>query len=70
MTHPAGSTWTPRTHAARPHAPHRILHTLLTWDARWRERRHLADLSKEALMDVGKTRAEMDAESRKPFWRP
>jgi uncharacterized protein YjiS (DUF1127 family) len=70
MTHPAGFIWIPHAHDAQPRALHRILHTLLTWDVRWRERRHLADLSDEALLDVGRTRTEMDAESRKPFWKP
>jgi uncharacterized protein YjiS (DUF1127 family) len=41
----------------------------LTWDARWRERRHLADLSEEALADLGRTRPEIEAEVAKPFWK-
>jgi uncharacterized protein YjiS (DUF1127 family) len=47
----------------------RAVHVLLTWDARWRERRHLADLSEEALADHGRTRPEIEAEVAKPFWK-
>ena len=70
MTQPAGSILEPRTGAARPPALYRILLTLLTWEARWRERRHLAELSEETLVDIGRTRAELDDESSKPCWKP
>jgi len=70
MTQPVGSIFAPRARSVRPPVVYRILLTLLTWDARWRERRHLADLSDEALVDIGRTRAEMDAESSKPCWQP
>jgi uncharacterized protein YjiS (DUF1127 family) len=70
MTQPTGSILAPRARSARPPAVYRILLTLLTWDARWRERLHLADLSDETLVDVGRTRAEMDDESCKPCWKP
>jgi len=70
MTLWADANLAPGATAARPSAPYRILLTLLTWDARWRERRHLAELSDEALVDIGRTRAELDDESRKPCWKP
>ena len=37
--------------------------------ARHRTRRHLGDLSAEQLNDIGLTRAQAEAESRKRFWR-
>jgi uncharacterized protein YjiS (DUF1127 family) len=59
----------------RPPAPvplrliRKALAALMTWDARWRERRHLEILTDEALADVGRTRSEIEAEIEKPFWR-
>jgi uncharacterized protein YjiS (DUF1127 family) len=70
MAQPADSILTPCPRAARPPALYRILLMLLTWETRWRERRHLVDLSDETLVDIGRTRAEMHDESSKPCWKP
>lgn len=43
---------------------------LRAWSARARERRSLAGLNDDLLRDLGISRADADAESRKPFWRP
>ena len=37
---------------------------------RARQRRQLAELSDAMLRDIGLTRSDVDAETRKPFWRP
>jgi uncharacterized protein YjiS (DUF1127 family) len=42
---------------------------LLLWLQRRRERRHLAGLSDHMLKDIGVTRADIDVETRKVFWR-
>jgi uncharacterized protein YjiS (DUF1127 family) len=41
---------------------------LVRWQARARERNHLAGLSDDALKDIGLSRADVERESRKPFW--
>jgi uncharacterized protein YjiS (DUF1127 family) len=42
---------------------------LLTWMARARDRRQLAAMCDRELKDMGISRADVQAESRKPFWR-
>ncbi len=42
---------------------------LLLWLQRWRERRRLGALSDHMLKDIGLTRADIDVEVRKTFWR-
>jgi uncharacterized protein YjiS (DUF1127 family) len=42
---------------------------LLGWLERAHQRRHLAQLSDHMLKDIGLTRAEVEAEILKPFWR-
>jgi uncharacterized protein YjiS (DUF1127 family) len=42
---------------------------LLLWLQRRRERRQLAGLSDHMLKDIGVTRADIDVETRKVFWR-
>jgi uncharacterized protein YjiS (DUF1127 family) len=42
----------------------------LTSAERARQRRQLAGLSDAMLRDIGLTRSDVDAETRKPFWRP
>lgn len=42
---------------------------LHAWLARIRQRRSLASLNDDLLRDLGLSRADADAESRKPFWR-
>jgi uncharacterized protein YjiS (DUF1127 family) len=43
--------------------------TVTLWQARRRARRQLADLSDEMLQDIGVTRADVEREYGKPFWR-
>ena len=42
---------------------------ILDWDARYRQRRHLAELPDAALRDVGISRREAASEAGKAFWR-
>ena len=42
---------------------------LLTWHERARQRRQLRTLNDHMLRDIGLTRADVLAESSKPFWR-
>lgn len=42
---------------------------LLAWAERSRQRRTLAGLNDALLKDLGISRADADAECRKPFWR-
>ena len=46
----------------------RAVGTLLTWQERDRQRRALAQLDARMLKDIGRSRAEVDLELRKPFW--
>ena len=43
--------------------------TLLTWQDRARSRLHLRSLGDEHLKDVGLSRADVEGEAGKPFWR-
>jgi uncharacterized protein YjiS (DUF1127 family) len=43
---------------------------LLTWQDRARQRHQLQCLSDHMLRDIGLTRADVLAESTRPFWRP
>lgn len=47
----------------------RVIDQLLTWQDRARERAHLRDLSDRMMKDMGLSRADIDGESSKPFWR-
>ncbi len=42
---------------------------LLRWQERVQSRRQLTMMDSHMLNDIGVTRAEVDAEVRKPFWR-
>lgn len=42
--------------------------TLLVWQQRASQRRHLASLDHRLLRDMGMTRADADREAAKPFW--
>ena len=42
---------------------------LLLWPQRRRERHQLAGLSDHVLKDIGVTRADVDGETHKAFWR-
>lgn len=41
---------------------------LLVWQRRYRDRQHLASLDARMLDDIGLTEADVEIESRKPFW--
>jgi uncharacterized protein YjiS (DUF1127 family) len=47
----------------------RALDTLLIWQERERQRRHLMALDNRLLSDMGLSRADAVAEYSKPFWR-
>jgi uncharacterized protein YjiS (DUF1127 family) len=47
----------------------RIADLLLIWHQRSQQRRQLQSLSDHMLRDIGLTRADVFAESSKPFWR-
>jgi uncharacterized protein YjiS (DUF1127 family) len=47
----------------------RAIDLLLTWHERSRERRHLRSLSTHMLRDIGLSRADVEGEAGKPFWR-
>ena len=47
----------------------RIFDLMLVWHQRARQRRELQCLSDRMLRDIGLTRADVLAESSKPFWR-
>ena len=42
----------------------------MVWHERARERRQLQSMSDHMLRDLGLGRADVDAETAKPFWRP
>lgn len=48
----------------------RVAYLLLVWSERRRSRHDLRELPHHLLRDIGRTPAQADAESRKPFWRP
>ena len=43
---------------------------VLIWLERARQRRQLQQLSDHMLKDIGLSRADVEAEVTKPFWRP
>jgi uncharacterized protein YjiS (DUF1127 family) len=46
-----------------------IFDVLMLWQERHRERRNLAMLSDHVLKDIGASRADIDLEISKKFWR-
>ncbi len=58
-----------RAGAALRDAALRALKLAAQWRARARERRALAAMVDRELRDIGVTRAEIWAETEKPFWR-
>ena len=48
----------------------RAVDLLLTWSDRMRQRRHLAELDDRLLQDIGVSRADIEVEISRPFWRP
>jgi uncharacterized protein YjiS (DUF1127 family) len=73
---PLGSTYTTLAGQSRSYRPaDRALWTqvgelLLIWFERTRQRRELSQLSSHMLKDIGLSRADVEAEVTKPFWRP
>jgi uncharacterized protein YjiS (DUF1127 family) len=49
--------------------PLAILETLLVWQERAQQRRHLAALDERLLSDIGMSRADAAREAAVPFWR-
>ncbi len=49
--------------------PWTLAETLLTWQRRANQRRHLASLEARLLRDMGITKAEAAREAALPFWR-
>jgi uncharacterized protein YjiS (DUF1127 family) len=47
----------------------RLFDQLLSWLDRARQRRHLAELDDRLLRDIGLSRAEVEHEIERPFWR-
>lgn len=47
----------------------RLLDVLLLWQERHRERRNLAMLGEHMLKDIGVSRADIELEMSKKFWR-
>lgn len=47
----------------------RLFDQVLTWLDRARQRRHLGELDDRLLRDIGLSRAEVEHEIERPFWR-
>ncbi len=45
------------------------IQTVLRWQERTSQRRHIAGLDDRSLKDVGLSRADADSEAAKPFWQ-
>jgi uncharacterized protein YjiS (DUF1127 family) len=43
--------------------------TVLDWQERARQRHHLGEMDDHLLRDIGLSRADLEHESSKPFWR-
>lgn len=46
-----------------------IADLVMTWHERHCQRRHLSGLDDRLLKDIGLSRADIESEVRKPFWR-
>ena len=57
------------THAPVSELIVRILDQLWLWQQRYNERRKLLRMDDRILKDIGLSRADIDGEARKPFWR-
>jgi len=49
--------------------PAAVAQTLMVWQDRAQQRRHLASLDDRLLRDMGLSRADVEREARQPFWR-
>ncbi len=65
------SGWTSLAHVVGhvAAAPALAVSALLTWQDRLRERATLRELDERALHDIGLSRADIEREAQKPFWR-
>ncbi len=45
-----------------------VARTVLLWQERASQRRHMAGLDDHALKDIGLSRADIEGEATKPFW--
>lgn len=68
---PPGSARAPRANLAARLAAAlgAAFEALLLWQERSRERRQLREMSDHLLKDLGLSRADIEKESSKPFWR-
>lgn len=55
--------------AALVRVPQAVLELALVWQERARLRRKLSELDDRLLRDIGLSRADIEPEVRKPFWR-
>lgn len=46
-----------------------LLKLVSTWQKRSHQRRHMLQISDETLTDVGLSRADIEGEALKPFWK-
>jgi uncharacterized protein YjiS (DUF1127 family) len=76
MIYWATATWGYRSGSALRRGAHAadavltaIFDVLLRWQDRIRQRYDLAELRDAALKDIGLSRADVEREVRKPFWR-
>ena len=46
-----------------------LVRTVLLWQERASQRHHMAGLDDHALKDIGLSRADIEGEAAKPFWR-
>lgn len=58
-----------QSHHAHPSLLQRALDRLLEWQQRSHQRQQLGQLSDSMLADIGLSRADVDLELSKPFWR-
>lgn len=56
-------------YVSAPRKSNRFVALLLTWNARYRMRRNLAEMPDHILADIGLSRKEALAEANKPFWQ-
>ena len=68
IAHGAARPWTRFVHAVDGKLGS-LADTLLTWQARHRDRMHLMSLDDRLLRDIGISYADVDREASKPFWR-
>lgn len=64
---PPRSGFAPYRRPAR--TSNKLVALLLTWNARYKMRRHLSGLDDHMLADIGLTRDMAEVETRKPIWR-